>query len=234
MKMSLERGMALSILFVASLVGAFTYFDIQSQVLVFFEWLDKLGAWAPLLFIVVEIFIVVLLLPGIFFTLGAGFLFGAVNGTLYVIIGTTIGATSAFLIARHLFGKEVSIWLLNHPTLQVVDEEFVHEGWKIILLTRMVPFFPFKLSNYFFGLMRFSLRDFIIGTLFGIIPITVFNVYLGSLAANLAMLTTRDAKSPWEWAILGGGLIIAIIVVIYSTRLAQRALARYQSETHKE
>jgi uncharacterized membrane protein YdjX (TVP38/TMEM64 family) len=158
--LSLVKYITICILLIAAVVGGLFYFDVQSYVLRLFEWLDGLGAWAPLLFILIDMLVVVFVLPGILFTLGAGFLFGVLKGSLYVVIGTTLGATTAFITAKHFFGERASMFLLSHPKLKIVDEEFRHKGWKIILLTRLVPFFPFKLSNYFFGVAQFSLRDF--------------------------------------------------------------------------
>ncbi|MFN2310366.1 MAG: VTT domain-containing protein, partial [Gammaproteobacteria bacterium] len=54
--------------------------------------------------------------------------------------------------------------------LQVVSEELTPHGWKIVLLTRLIPFFPGKISNYFFGLTEFSLPGFVGGSLLGFIP----------------------------------------------------------------
>ena len=148
--LSLGKSIAVCLLFVALLVGAVFYFDGQAQVLRFFNWLDELGPWAPALFILVDMLVVVLVLPGVILTLGAGFMFGVLKGSLYVVIGTTLGATIAFMIARHLFGQSCSRFVLNHSKLKVINDEFARQGWKIVLLTRLVPFFPFKLSNYFF------------------------------------------------------------------------------------
>ncbi len=226
--LSLERWVAICILFVGALVGAVIYFDAQSHLLRFFDWLEELGVWAPPLFILIDMLVVVLVLPGVMLTLGAGFMFGVLKGSLYVVIGTTLGATIAFMIARYLFGKRASQFVLNHSKLKVVNDEFTRQGWKVVLLTRLVPFFPFKLSNYFFGLMRISLRHFILGVFFGIWPITINNVYIGSLAADLATLGSRSSsRSQAEWAMYGIGLIITIAAVVYITRLARRALDDY-------
>jgi uncharacterized membrane protein YdjX (TVP38/TMEM64 family) len=114
--------------------------------------------------------------------------------------------------------------------LKLVNDEFKRAGWKIVLLTSLVPFFPFKLSNYLFGLMQISLRDFIFGVFFGIMPFTITNVYIGSLAADLATIGSRTAsRSKMEWTIYGIGVIIAIVAVIYITHLARRALDKYIS-----
>ncbi|MBW2596577.1 MAG: TVP38/TMEM64 family protein, partial [Deltaproteobacteria bacterium] len=208
-----------------ALVGAIFYFQGDFQVVSFLEWLEGLGAWAPFLFILIDMLVVVLVLPGVIFTLGAGFMFGVLRGSVYVLIGSTIGATIAFLIARYLFGERAKGFFLGHSKLKLVNDEFKRAGWKIVLLTRLVPFFPFKLSNYLFGLMQISLRDFIFGVFFGIMPFTITNVYIGSLAADLATIGSRTAsRSKMEWTIYGIGVIIAIVAVIYITLIARQAL----------
>ncbi|MCD6197893.1 MAG: TVP38/TMEM64 family protein [Deltaproteobacteria bacterium] len=94
----------------------------------FLEWIDGLGAWAPFLFILIDMLVVVLVLPGVIFTLGAGFMFGILRGSLYVIIGSTIGATIAFLIARYFFSKRATGFFLGHPKLKLVNDEFKRAG----------------------------------------------------------------------------------------------------------
>lgn len=227
-ELSLDKYITIGILLAGGIIGAFVYFDGQYHVLRLFDWLDELGPWAPVLFILIDMLVVIFLLPGVMFTLGAGFMFGVLKGSLYVVIGTTLGATIAFMIARHLFGERVSRLVLSHSKLKLVDEEFGRQGWKIVLLTRLVPFFPFKLSNYVFGLMQISLRHFILGVFFGIWPITINNVYVGSLAADLATIGSRTAsRSLAEWAVYGIGLIVTVGVVVYITRLARKALDDY-------
>lgn len=217
-----------SILVVAAVLGVLSYFDAEQQVLRLLEWLDAQGPWTPVLFIVIMAVVVVLVLPGVFFTVGAGFVFGVVEGTLYVVIGSTIGATMAFLIARHWFGERATQFVLARAKLRLFAEELVPQGWKIILLTRLVPFFPFKLSNYFFGLTRFSLRHFVISTLVGIIPFSLHSVYLGSIASEFAVVGSRGGeRTPQQLLLYGVGFIAIITLLAYLNRLARRALAKY-------
>jgi uncharacterized membrane protein YdjX (TVP38/TMEM64 family) len=112
--------------------------------------------------------------------------------------------------------------------LQVVSEELTPHGWKIVLLTRLIPFFPSKISNYFFGLTQFSLSGFVGGSLLGFIPYSVHNVYLGSIAADITALGARNLdRTPLEWVLYGAGFIATVVTVIYLSRLARRALSRY-------
>lgn len=217
-----------SILFVVALLAILIYFDAHEQVLRLLKWFDAQGAWAPLLVILIMAAVVVLVFPGVLFTTGAGFVFGVVEGSIVVVLGTTLGAVLAFLIARYLFGQRARSFVMARAKLQVVSEELTPHGWKIVLLTRLIPFFPGKISNYFFGLTQFSLSGFIGGSLLGFIPYSVHNVYLGSIAADITTLGARNLeRTSLEWALYGAGFIATVVAVIYLSWLARRALSRY-------
>lgn len=223
---------ALTILLILVVIVAFSMFDSKKYLIQFFAWLDSYGDLAAPIFILVNMLIVVFILPSMFLTLGAGFMFGVVQGTVYILISTTSGALISFVIARHFFSDRMSAYFLGHPRLQLLHKKFSGTGWRGILLTRLIPFFPFKLSNYFFGLSLFSLRDFGIGTFFGIIPITLFNAYIGSLAADLATLGVRNTeRSTTEWLLYGFGFILTIAALIGINRMVQKSL--FQSDPDK-
>ena len=215
-------------LFVAALFAVMIHFDAHEQVLRLLKWFDAQGAWAPLLFVLIMAAVVVLVLPGVLLTTGAGFVFGVVEGTLYVVTGTTLGATLAFLIARHLFGQSAREFIMHRSRLRVVSEELTPQGWKIVLLTRLIPFFPSKISNYFFGLTPFSLRGYVGGSLLGFTPFSINSVYIGSIAADVSTLGVRSVdRSPLEWTLYGVGFVVTVFAVVYLNRIARRALAHY-------
>lgn len=219
-----------SILLVAVIVALLIYVGADAQVLRLLVWFETQGAWAALLFILVMALVVILLLPGIFFTTGAGFVFGVIEGSLYVVLGTTLGAVAAFLIARHLLGARAAHYVRTHARIRLVSEELTPHGWKIVLLTRLVPFFPSKLANYFFGLTRFPLGGYAAASLAGFIPFSVHNVYLGSIAADVATLGAHHAeRTPLQWGLYGGGFLVTVVAVVWISRLARRALARYEA-----
>lgn len=121
-------GITAGILFVAVLVALLIHFDAHGQVLLLLGWFDAQGAWAPLLFILLMAAVVVLVLPGILFTTGAGFVFGVVEGSVYVVAGTTLGAALAFLIARHLFGPRAREFVMSRSRLRLVSAEVTPHG----------------------------------------------------------------------------------------------------------
>lgn len=222
---------AAGILLVAAVLAVLVHFGVQEQVLRLLQWFDAQGAWAPLLFIGIMAAAVVLVLPGVLLTTGAGFVFGVLEGSLYVITGTTLGATLAFLISRYLFGQRARQFIMTRSKLRVVSEELTPNGWKIVLLTRLIPFFPSKIANYFFGMTRFSLRGYVGASLVGFTPFSVHNVYLGSIAADISTLGRRNlGRSPLEWALYGAGFVATVVAILYLNHLARRALARYTGE----
>lgn len=215
-----------STLVVTLVVGLLLYFDLDDRIIEILEWLNSRGWQATLLLILIVAVAIVFLLPGVIFTMGAGFVFGVIKGTLLVVAGTVLGATLAFLIARYVLGERPSRWLMSHVRPPNLGEVIRDEGWRLVMLTRLVPLFPFKLSNYFFGLTPVRLRDFVLGNLIGVIPITLHNVYIGSIAADLTTLGQLEERTPMQWAFYGAGFVLAVVGVVGLTRIARRALAQ--------
>ncbi len=217
----------LGFLFTAAVVGLLILFDMHQHVLQLLRWLDAQGSMAMLLFILIMALVMVLLLPGMLLTTGAGFVFGVAQGSVVVVLGTTLGAALAFLIARHLFGERAARWLRSREKLGAVSAELAAQGWKVVLLTRLLPFFPFKLSNYLFGLTPVSLRGFLAGTFIGVIPWSVHNVYLGSIAAELGGMSLHGGdRGVLGWSLYAAGFLVTVVTVVYLNHLARRALAR--------
>lgn len=214
---------------VSLVLAVLVYFGMHEQLGNLLRWIEAQGAWAVAWFIVIMAIVVVCLLPGVLLTTGAGFVFGVVEGAIYVVLGTTLGAAAAFLIARYLLGRRAARFIRSHSRLQVVNEEMARNDWKMVLLTRLIPFFPGKISNYFSGLTSFSFRGYLLGSLVGFIPFSVHNAYLGSIAADVATLGARDlGRSPLEWAVYTLGFAVAVSAVVYCNRIARRALARLE------
>ncbi len=188
--------------------------------------ISSLGGLAPLAFIGVYIVATIGFVPGSLLTLGAGILFGVVWGSLYVLIGATLGAIGAFLLGRYLVRGWVSSKIAQSPKFQGIDRAVAQEGLKIVLLTRLSPVFPFNLLNYAFGITSVSLKDYALGSV-GMVPGTVLYVYVGSLGGTLAQLGSKIEPNPLlQWMIRAIGFAATLAVTIYVTRLAQRELAK--------
>jgi uncharacterized membrane protein YdjX (TVP38/TMEM64 family) len=190
----------------------------------------SLGVLAPLAFIGIYVVATIAFLPGSILTLGAGVVFGVVWGSLYVFIGATIGAVLAFLVGRYLARDWVSQRLKNLVKFQQIDRAVAQGGFKIVLLTRLSPIFPFNLLNYAFGVTGVSLKDYTLASI-GMLPGTVMYVYIGSLGGDLAQLGTRVEPNPvLQWTIRTIGFLATLAVTIYVTKLARAALTEVVDE----
>ena len=196
--------------------------ELLSRVL---ELASGLGIWGAVLVIAFYVVACLLFIPGSLVTLGVGFLFGVVWGTVIVSVGSTLGATAAFLAGRTLAREWIERKVATGARFQAVDRAVGQQGFKIVLLVRLSPLFPFNLMNYAFGLTRVRLRDYILASWIGMLPGTVMYVYLGSAAKSLADLAAgRIEGGAGQKILFGVGLIVTVVVTILVTRIARRAL----------
>ena len=214
------------LLYVAAGIGivlALKYIHVQDLLRSALDWIGNLGPWGPAIFIGLYVVGAVLFVPGSVLTLGAGALFGVVLGSVYVSISATLGATAAFLVGRYLARDAIARKIEKHEKFAAIDRAVAHEGWKIVLLTRLSPVFPFTLLNYAFGLTRVKLSHYVLASWLGMIPGTLMYVYLGSLVNVGAVHRERTIG---EWILYGVGLLATVTVTVFVTRLAKSALAK--------
>ncbi len=214
------------VLYVAVGIGivlALKYFHVQDLLKAALDWIGKLGPWGPVIFIGLYIVATVLFVPGSVLTLGAGAVFGVALGSVCVSISATLGATAAFLVGRYLARDAIARKIEKHEKFTTIDRAVADEGWKIVLLTRLSPVFPFTLLNYAFGLTRVKLSHYVLASWLGMIPGTVMYVYLGSLV-NVG--AAHRQRTTGEWVLYGVGLLATIAVTIFVTRVARKALQK--------
>lgn len=158
---------------------------------------ERLAAWVgdnPLLaaaaYIALYMFVVAFSLPvASFLTVAGGFLFGPVTGTLWTVIGATLGAATVFLAARSAFGAVLRA--RAGSMLARLEAEFRRNAFHYLLFLRLVPAFPFWLVNIapaFFGM---ALGPFLLATLIGILPGTFVFAYFGH-GLDAALLNADD------------------------------------------
>jgi uncharacterized membrane protein YdjX (TVP38/TMEM64 family) len=189
-------------------------------------WIEGLGTGGAIAFILIYIAATVLFIPGSLLTLGGGAIFGVLWGSVYVFLGAAMGATLAFLVGRYLARDWVAQKIEGNTRFQAIDRAIAREGFKIVLLTRLSPIFPFNLLNYGLGITQVSLKHYVMGFL-GMIPGTIMYVYIGSLAGDLTMIGTQQANPETQriqWIIRIIGFIATVAVTVYVTRIARKAL----------
>lgn len=145
----------------------------------FKEKVDGFGVIAPLVYIVLYIMATVFLIPALAMTSLAGVAFGPVLGVVYVSIASVIGASVAFLIARYAAREMVEQWVARNEQLQKIDAGVERHGWRMVMITRLVPLFPFNLQNYAYGLTRIRFFTYFFVSWLCMLPGTIAYVQVG-------------------------------------------------------
>jgi uncharacterized membrane protein YdjX (TVP38/TMEM64 family) len=178
---------------------------------------------------------VVLFVPGSAITLAGGLIFGLLWGTITVSLASTTGAALAFLIARYVARDRVARMAKQNPKFGAVDRAVSEGGWKIVGLLRLSPAVPFNLQNYLYGLTGIRFWPCVLTSWVAMLPGTFMYVYLGYLArASVEAAADGSGVGTGMWALRIAGFIATVVVTVYVTKLARRAIDRQTALAEEE
>ena len=210
----------------AALIALSIFLPVHTWMLDFISWVRAAGVWGALLFAGIYIAATVMLIPGSILTLGAGFVYGPLWGTLLVSPASVMGAFIAFSLARGRLRSSVEDKVKGNARFQAVDKAIGDQGFKIVTLLRLSPVFPFIFLNYALGLTGVRRSEYILASFLGMLPGTILFTYLGSLVPSVTELAagSQQTAPATQNLLLWGGFIATLIATLYITRLARRAL----------
>lgn len=176
------------------------------------------AAAAALAFTALYALATMLSLPvGAVLTLAGGFLFGVTLGTIYVVLGATLGATAIFLIARSALGDPLRA--RAGPFLQRMEAGFGENALSYMLVLRLIPLFPFFIVNLVPAFLGVPLRTYVLGTCVGIVPGTLVfalaGAGLGSVFDRGGSFTVESVLTPQIIAGLVGLSLLSLLPVFY-------------------
>ncbi|MFA1642879.1 TVP38/TMEM64 family protein [Chryseomicrobium imtechense] len=165
-------------------------------------WIESLGPWAPVVYIVIYALRPLVFFPASVLTLTGGVLFGAWFGTLYTLIGATLSAVVGYVMAERLS----KLWNSSAPIdrLQKAKRQMEENGFIYVVWFRLVPFLNFDVVSYVAGLARVKWLSFILATVIGMFPGTVaYNFLGGSLIAG-------------DWRVIVAALTVVVLFTVIS------------------
>ena len=174
--------------------------------------IHNLGAWSVPAFITVYVLSCLLFFPSVVMTCGAGVLFPVPLGILLSLLGTALGSTAALLIGRYGLRSLIENKAKSNSQFQKLDTAIRREGWKIILLARLAPVFPFSIGNYFFGATSVSPWIYMATAFVGTIPSASVFVLIGHMTGSAS---GNHERQPIEWVLLGVGIVATIGLGVY-------------------
>lgn len=193
-------------------------------------WIRGQGAAGVAVYVVAYIAGTLLLLPGGVLTLAAGFAYGPLWGALIVWPVSNLAATLAFVIGRFFARDWVERKAARHPRFAALDRAVGEKGFRLVLLLRLSPLFPFNLLNYALGVTRLRLSDYVLASLIGMLPGTLLYVYLGSSVTSASRLASGHHGGLAQSIVYWCGLGATIAVTLFLARLARRELKRELSD----
>jgi uncharacterized membrane protein YdjX (TVP38/TMEM64 family) len=165
-------------------LGAFELLSLEN-VDALDTWFRGFGLWAPVIFLAVWIVACVFFMPGLPITIVGALIFGPLKGTALSAVGAVLGATAAFLVGRYAARGTVEGLLANNARLRLIDEGVRTHGWRMLMITRLVPLFPFNAQNYVYGVTSISLPTYMLVSFLCMLPACVaFNFAAGSVRAG--------------------------------------------------
>ncbi|MCL2386741.1 MAG: TVP38/TMEM64 family protein [Defluviitaleaceae bacterium] len=126
------------------------------------DWFQGLGWIGYAVYIVIFILVCIFMLPAAPFTIIAGITFGPWQGAILALVSATIGSAAAFLVARYIARDMIVNKFKDNRFFKKIDEGFEKNGVSFLILTRLVPVFPFNLQNYVYGLTGIKFWTFVI------------------------------------------------------------------------
>jgi uncharacterized membrane protein YdjX (TVP38/TMEM64 family) len=211
------RRPALLVLFVIAVIVLARAMGIGDRIGGLRDWVESFGAFSSLVYVLIYIGAVVAAVPGVAITVVGAALFGSVTGVILVSIGSTVGASLSFLIARYIARDLVVRWLSGNDKFLKLDRMTEEQGALIVAITRLVPLFPFNVLNYGFGLTGVRFRTYVFWSWLCMLPGTVFYV----VATDTFVSVLSQGKIPW---ILVGALVLSLILLSTLIRLARGRL----------
>jgi len=207
-KLCIILAVLIGIVVLMRVLGLTKYISIQN-VQKLNEWIKGFGPLGPVIYICMYVLSCVFFLPGIPITILGAVAFGAVMGTIYVSIGSTLGATCAFLIARYAARSMVEDWIKKNERLRKIDEGVRQHGWRMLMITRLVPIFPFNIQNYVYGITNIRLLTYMFVSWICMLPGTVAYVFAGG-----ALVSGKgDIKKTMMYLAIAGVFFVLVSLI---------------------
>lgn len=189
------------------------------------ETLQAAGPMGAVAFILLYALATVLALPGGILTIAAGFLYGPIAGFAVAVVSSNLGASAAFWLGRTALRERVSGWVKDSPRFVALDRALEDGGYKLAMLIRMSPLFPFNLVNYALGLTKMQYRHYLLGGAVGMAPGTFLYVSVGAGIGELSQLTSGATDTGVGGKVLlVVGIVATVAVTAWIARTAKKAL----------
>ncbi|MCL2201601.1 MAG: TVP38/TMEM64 family protein [Oscillospiraceae bacterium] len=186
-------------------------------------WFENFGFWGYLVFIVLYVVAATFMLPAFPFTLVAGLVFGSILGGLLSLIAATIGAVFAFIIARYVARDTIVSKFGSSPLFKKIDDGLRDNGVSFLILTRLVPIFPYNVQNYIYGLTPIKLGTYALVSFICMAPGAF-------IYAFLAGIIIEEGITPMLAVYFAGAGVVLFLVSLIPKYIAKKKGIKLQDD----
>lgn len=159
-----------------------------------------------------------LLVPITLLILVTAIVFGPLLGSVYSLVGGMAGALATYALG-YLLGKDF-VQKIAGPKWSALEQKIEQTGIVAVATLRLLPVAPFTVVNVVSGAFKVPLRDYVIGSILGLVP--------GILVTNLFAHQFESAiRNPGmgTFLLLLALIVITVIGTVWLKRRFQQAKA---------
>jgi len=180
----------------------------------------KVSAWAVALrknparpFIILAAYFVgsLILVPITVLIIATAIVFGPILGLVYSLVGSFLGAGVTYALGYFL-GRDF-VQRTTGPKWERVERKIGQSGIIAVAALRLLPIAPFSIVNIISGAFHVPVRDYILGSLLGLLPgIVVINLF--------AHQFERAIRNPGagSFAVLAALVLLSVLGILWLRR----------------
>lgn len=215
-KLIIAAAVILAVIALMKYFGLFQYVSMQN-IMNLKAWINGLGAIGPLVYILLFIAACLFFLPGLPVAILGGLAFGPIMGTVWASIGSTAGAAFAFLVARYVAREMVEGWAQANPIFKRIDDGVAAQGWRMLMITRLVPVFPFNLQNYAYGLTKIGFPTYLLVSWICMLPGAIAFTFMGGA------IVSGEGNLGRTFVYLGIGAVVLVLISLIPGWIKKRS-----------
>ena len=177
----------------------------HGEILEVAEYVRSFGKWAALFaFVLTAVMNAVGFPPAMIFSSACTLIFGIVPGILLAWTAETVGAGISFLFFRTFLRNSAEELIKKNKKLAEWDEKSRTNGFRVMLIARIIPYFPAAALNAFGALSKMSFRDYMLASFIGKFPATAIEALIGHDTVTIQQNPMRL------------GIVIGISILLYA------------------
>ena len=197
--------------------------EIEHHLNVIETWISNLGLLGFFAYIILFVLLTSVFVPDTVLGIIAGTLFGLTLGISAVFAGALAGSALQYWLSSSLLQERIGRIVASKPNLAAIQRAVRQQEFRLQMLLRLTPISP-VMTSYLLGASGVGFVGFL-AACSGLLPAFFLEVYFGYAGKHIARMASRNELTVvMHDALIIGGFVAAVIVMIYISRMARQAV----------